>query len=446
MRKRFQIKSPLKQRTLKFVQKPRHKRRYQSIQQEKYRNEKLNKKYVPLLRSLSELFDNMLPSDFDESSDREQSQIKLRRSQNKDENESSCTCNQKSRPANFKSSKETTAPTTISTKESTVTEVAVAPTEIPSTTPDNAASSDISYLGSNSDVPILLTRDTYSSGRDDFRLSKGSGSTHHTSTERNISGNNGNSERDTAHGEDRSSSTDYEETSYSDTRKYASGNGFESDRRFDGGRRLHNNRDGARSPVYSEAQETNENLKNKEVVRHIRGDIRDRDGTKNPVYREAQETNKQLKNEDAFRHFRRDFAKFKGETELEMGRDEAKSTTLIPQFVPGFRGFPPMDKFGQKSQSVQSKEIYEKSIIHIPDDNSSDKRIFSGNGTYTAENKKAGETNATVIPVKDLSNPMIMLQSPKHGTPYVTIIDGYSVARDKNGSNKLAEKSIRYHS
>lgn len=410
-RKRFQIKSPLKP-TLKFVQKPRHKRRYQSTKRAIYRNEKLNKKYLPLLRSLSELFDNMLPSDSGESGDSERSQIKLRRNKNKDENESSCTCNQKSKAASTKSTKETIAPTTISTKKSTITEVADTPTEISSTTPDTPADNDISDLGSNSDVSILLTRDTYSSGRDDSRLSEGSSSTHHTSSEGNIARHNGNSERDTAHGEDRSSSKNYEATPYSDTRNYASGSGFEVERVFDGRRGLHGDRDDTRSPVYRKAQETNEKLKNKDAVRYFRGDI----------------------------------AKSKGETELEMGRDEAKSTTFIPQFIPGFRGFVPFSEIGQKSQSIQTKEIYEKSIIGISDDNSSDKGIFNGNSTYTTENKKAGEANATVISVKELTNPIIMLQSPKHNAPYVTIFDGYSVARDKNGSNKLPEQSIRYHS
>lgn len=438
-RKRFQIKSPLKPRTLKIVQKPRYKRRYQSIKQEKYRNEKHNKKYVPLLRSLSELFDNMLPSDSGESSDSERSQIKLRRNKSQDENESSCTCNKKSRDENPKSSKETAVSTTISTKEPTVTQVAVTSTEISSTTPSNAALSNISDLGSNPDVSILLTRNTSSSGRDDSRLREGSGSTNHTSAEGNISRDNGNSECDTAHRQDLFSSTDYEETSYSDTRKYAGGTGFDSEGGFERGRRLHNDRIGTRNPVYGE--ETTENLKNQEVVRHLRGDIGNRDDARSPVYRESQETKENFKNNDAVRHFRGDIAQFKGKAELEMGRDEAKSTVLIPEFVPGFRGFAPMDEIKQTS-----KEIYEKSVISFPDDSSSDKRFFDGDGTYTAENKKSGKTNATVSSVKDLSNPIMMLQSPKHNTPYVTIIDGYSVARDKNGSNKLAEQSIRFHS
>lgn len=407
----------MKPRTLKFVQKPRHKRRYKSIKRETYRNEKLNKKYIPLLRSLSDLFDDMLPSDSGESSDTERSQNKLRLNKHKDENKSSCTCNQKSRTTNPKSSKETTAPTTISTKESTIIEAAITPTEIPSTTPDNAAHSDVSDLRSNSDVSLLLTRDTISSGRDDSRLSEGSSSTHHTSTEGNFSRDNGNSERDTAYRKDRSSSTNYETTPYSDPRKYASGRGFESES-FEGGRGFMGGRG-------------------------LRGE---RDGTRSPVYREAQETNENVKNKDAVGHFRRDSTKSKGETELEMGRDEAESTTHIPQFVSGFGGFGPMGEIGQKSQSLQPKEIYKKSVLGVADDNSSDKQIFDGDSTYTAENKKTGEANATVISIKDLSNPKIMLQSPKQHAPYVTIIDGYSVARDKNGSNKLAEQSIRFHS
>lgn len=351
----------------------------------------------------------MLPSDSGESNDSERSQIKLRRNKSKDGNESSCTCNQKSRAANSKSSKETTAPITISTKKSTITEDAVTPATIASTTPDNAAHSDISDLGSNSDLSILLTRNTFSSGRDDSRLGEGNSSTNHTSTERNISRDNGNSERNTAHGEDRSSSADYEATPYSNTRKYASGSGFEGERGYRGGRGFERGRGLHGSPVYRETQETNENLKSKDTVRHFRGDI----------------------------------AKSKGETEHEMGRHEAKSTTHLPQFVPGFTGFVPTDDIRQKSQSLP-KEIYEKSVIGISDDNSSNKRYFSGGGTYTTDNKKPGETNATVISVKDLSNPIIMLQGPKHNAPYVTIIDGYSVARDKNGSNKLAEQSIRF--
>lgn len=412
-RKRFQIKSPFKQRTLKFVQKPRYKRRYQSIKREIHRNEKLSKhKYRPLLRSLSELFDNMLPSDSGESIDSERSQIKLRRNKSKDRNESSCTCNHKSRAANRKPSKETTAPTTISTQTSTIAEASVTSTETPSTTSNNAALSDIGHLQSNSDVSILFTRDTDSSGRDDSRFREGSSTTHHTNTERNISGNNGSSKRDSAHGEDSSSSTDYEGTSYSDTRNFESSIEFEGERRLDGGRGLRRDRDGTGSPVYKEAQEKNDNLKNKDTVRYFRGDI----------------------------------AQYTRETELEMGRDEAESTTHIPQFVPGFRGFVPKGQIEQKSRSLLPKEIYEKSVIGISDDNTSNKRIINENGTYTAENTKAGEANATVISVKDLSNPIIMLQSPKHKAPYVTIIDGYSVARDKNGSNKLAKQSIRFHS
>lgn len=386
----------------------------------------------------------MLPSNSGESNDSEWSPIKLRRNKSKDDNESSCTCKQKSRAANPKASKETTTPTTISTQESTVIEVTVTPTEIPSTTPDNAALSDISDLGSNSNISILLTRDTFGPGRDDSRLSEGSSTTNHTSTEGNISRDNGNSERDTAHGEDRSSSADYEETSNRDTRIYASGSGFENKRGFER-RGLHADRDGTRSPVYEETQEIYENRKNKDSIRHLRGDIGDRDDTRSPVYREVQETNENVKTEDV-RQSRGDHSKSEGETELEMGRDKAKSTTLVPQFVPGFRGFVPKGEIGQKTQSVPPKEIYEKGGIRISDDNSSDKRIPNGDGTYTTENKNAGEANARVISVKDLSNPIIMLQSPKHNSPYVTIFDGYSVARDINGSNKLAEQSIRLHS
>lgn len=397
----------MKARRLKFVQKPRHKRKYQSIKRETYENDKFNKKYIPLLSSLRELFDNMLPSDSGESSDIERSQIKLRRrNKNKDENQSSCTCDKKSRAANLKPSKKTTAPTTISTKESTTTELAVTPTQIPSATSSYAAYSDISDLGSNTDIPILLTKDTLSPGRDDSRLSKGSSPTRHTSTEGNIPRDNGNSERDTAHGKNSSSSTDYEANPDSDSRNNASGSGFE------GGRGL-------------------------------RGD---RDDTRSPVFRKTQETNEDPKNKDALRRFRGYPTKFKGEIEPEMGRDEAKSTTHIPQFVPGFRGFVPMGEIRHSSKSLQSKEVYEKSIIGIPGNFSSNQRILNRDGTFTTKNQEAGETNATVISIKDLAKTVVTPKSPTGNAAYVTIIDGYSVARGKNGSNQLSEQSIRFHS
>ncbi|KAJ2952066.1 hypothetical protein O0L34_g4330 [Tuta absoluta] len=65
-RKTFQIKSPLKPKKLKTFEKARYRRRNQSIKREISEDEEITKKYLPLLKSISLLFDNIL-SETDDS-------------------------------------------------------------------------------------------------------------------------------------------------------------------------------------------------------------------------------------------------------------------------------------------------------------------------------------------------------------------------------------------
>ncbi|XP_049870416.1 uncharacterized protein LOC126369870 [Pectinophora gossypiella] len=394
-RKRFQIKSPLKPRKIRYLPK-RHKRRNKYLKREVVEDEILNTKYIPLLRSLSMLFDNILDTDSSESHESERNK---RRRRYKQRNDTNCTCNKSN--ANIEESKpkeETTVPTT------TIFEVTIGTdsTETSTTTAYNPTTSDVSSFRHHTDVSILPTRNTPSTGGDYTRVGKGSSATFHTSTERNITGDHRDSERYTGSGEEHTSTKDDEENTLSTTRDGASSDGYGGGIRRDG---VHTGR---------------------------------------PVYRRGlDETNIPAESEGGLRG---DLYDSKGENNFEVRRDQTESPKSVQQFIRGDRKFISEDSVDDHTEPLQPKESNER-VVRVAHEVPSNQRLADRDGPTTTEDQKTGSTNAAVISIKDLSNPIIMLQnSQKHKAPFVTIIDGYSVARDKNGANQLTEQSIRFHS
>ncbi|XP_038220066.1 uncharacterized protein LOC119838271 [Zerene cesonia] len=105
---------------------------------------------------------------------------------------------------------------------------------------------------------------------------------------------------------------------------------------------------------------------------------------------------------------------------------EAEGTELLPEYVSRIQGIEPENK----REILQTKE---KDYAAIERYITSAKRVSSRNSTNSTENKKHRGTNEAVTQLPP------RLESPNK---VVMIFDGYSVARDVNGENKMSEKAI----
>ncbi|XP_045494322.1 uncharacterized protein LOC123693322 [Colias croceus] len=102
---------------------------------------------------------------------------------------------------------------------------------------------------------------------------------------------------------------------------------------------------------------------------------------------------------------------------------EAEGTELLPEYVSRVQGIEP----DNKTEIEQTKE---KDYAAIERYISSAKRVSNRNSTNPTENKKHRGTNEAVTQHLEGPNKVVM------------IFDGYSVARDVNGENKMSEKAI----
>lgn len=351
------------------------------------------------------LFDNLLGSDYIDSNEIKRIQSKSSR-ESKDTNRATCTCGNKldSEVTESKSSKEAITTTTAITEISTDAETVF--TEAPTTTAYNSSLGNISSIGQNKNLSLLFTRDTNSTWRNHSGFSQGSSPPFHGSAEGYIARDHRNDKYNTPSREIDSHPTYHEEDSYSNTRN---------------------------------------NANSDEHPGRVRGNGSD---TQSPVYRrETYENKESPKIENAHGHSRGDVSEYKGENNFKIGGDETKGPEILPEFIRESRGYVPKDNVSHKAEFIQPQEDNEKGDDSVARYNASNKQFTGGGSAFTTKDKKASSTNQTVITIHDLSNPIKMLEnSPKHKAPYVTIIDGYSIARDKNGKNKLAEQSIRIHS
>lgn len=357
------------------------------------------------------LFDNLLTSDDGESREIRRSKLKRHRQNIEERNGDVCKCSSKSdvETAESKPIQEAIAPTTVIPAEITLDSKSIE-AEAPTTSAYNTSNGDVSPFGQHQDIPLLPARDTHSTRRNDSGFSEGSRPTFHRSLEGNITRNNRNSEHNTKCRKNGSSSTYDEKDSDGYTRDDASCD------RFAG--RIRGNGDDTRSTIVGRT-----------------------------IDREEIDQPEELSKHDAIGHFRAEFEELERDNQLKTGRDETESTTSVQKFIRGDRRFIYEDSADNVGEYIQSKEVGQESIFYVANNITHDKRIPDRDGANTEEDKTTSGTNEAMISNKDLSNPDIMLQSfSKTKAPFVTIIDGYSVARDKNGQNKLSEKSIHYHS
>ncbi|XP_062526057.1 uncharacterized protein LOC101742680 isoform X2 [Bombyx mori] len=399
-RKTFGIRSPLKPRKLKRSPKLRNKRRNQ-ISKSKYdENAILDQKYIPLLKTIGMLFDNLLGTD--QSSSEEYKSRKHRRNKYRTlffENDSGigCACHKSS----FENESETIqAPSSIkdSTASTTVpTGIEIA--ETTSTTADYPTTSDISSIRHDQNLPLLLPRNSHGYQRNSIRNSERSSPTRDRSAEGHFTWNNGDNEYDSKFREDGSITEDDDEIPDSTSRNSSSSNRL--DRRW-----------GSQDVRGSE----------------VSGDWTDLEDYQKQAYK-----------------IRRGSGKYKEENKLETGGNKTESTKSVPKHLRRLRGPIPEKKNVKITNDIHSKEDDEKIKQH---NSTSHQGILVGNGTNTTQNKKVRPRNEAMMFVKSSTGRQNTIQTNNSDkkSPVVMIIDGYSVTRNKNGENKVSNKSIHMHS
>ncbi|XP_041970815.1 uncharacterized protein LOC121727189 isoform X2 [Aricia agestis] len=194
-RKSFEIKSPIKPKRVTLFQRT-SRLRNQSGKRETYQHGTINKQYIPLLRNLGVLFDNILGPDSGETNYEDYSESEER----------VCTC--VSKKTGREPRQKAAASTRIGVTETTPP-AQTPPTTTPPPTPDN-----VSPVGRHQNVSLLFTRNTTSVWRNHFGFDAGSGSPHLGSPEGHISGDSGDDERDTGDGETGTDPEDDEEDSH----------------------------------------------------------------------------------------------------------------------------------------------------------------------------------------------------------------------------------------
>lgn len=399
----------MKPKKLKHSPKQRYKGRNQSIKREINGSNKVNQKYIPLLKSIGMLFDNLLDRDASNSYEIPTSK-KYKRNRFKSvppekTNRMVCKCadtpdteETKSEP----SEKATIIPDyrdtiSIGTEDITAIETATSATNFTSI-------SDVSSLRQHKNLPLLLPGNPVSGWRNDHGVSQRSGTAYNRSTEGDFTRDYGNSEHITGFRENDSNTQYNEELAYSYSRDGAGGDG--PDRREHG-----SGKDYSTTKVPS----TNKSIDNKEAE----------NTTEN--YRFA--------------------TKFKREDNMETGGNKTKSTKLLPELVRRLRGHIPENKVKHNPESKQSKEAYTESVFYVTDDNASYKRVTNRSRPITQENKKVRSGNETVPLINNstLNSNTVNTRNLTNKVPVVMIIDGYSVTRNKHGENKLTKKTIHFH-
>ncbi|CAH0407419.1 unnamed protein product [Chilo suppressalis] len=389
-------KSPFKAKKARHILRPFHIKSNAYKKREIFKNDKTDKKYFPLLKNLGLLLDNLLNSEPVESY--EVSKRKQKRHKYQPEKRPGFVCKCALQSDSEVGDSKTNKKTTVLTK--------TIPTEKPATAATSADPTvgDISGVGQNKELPLLLPRDSPGNRRDSYGHDERSRSTLHGSFERNIPRNIRNRKHNSRIENDKSSAQRDEKVTYSYPRDDASSDEYRR-RQYRGNADIQVDRRAA-----SKRKEFEEDEKDNDV-------------------------------------FGRDsYEKHTREIQLKVGRNETKSENLLPEYVRRYRRPVPETEDGDIAKPLQSKKDYEESINNVSFDNTSDQRITSRSSTSPTEAKETSARNENMISFKDLSNlDLAFHKSPKFETPSVTIIDGYSVASDKNGKNKLTEKTIHIH-
>ncbi|CAH1647136.1 unnamed protein product [Spodoptera littoralis] len=391
-KKTYLIKSPLKPKKLKLLQKSRYKHKNQSTKREINGNEKLKQKYIPLLKSLSMLFDNLLNSDASESYEVKTKKFKRHRFYSEETFEDISSAEQPKPEFSKKYSQKTTVTVTPTTTiEVSVTAETPTTAATTSTTTDNTATRDFSTIRRNKNLPVLLARDTCSGRRNDNGICEGSSATLHGNIEGNITRHYRNHEHVSRCAENDSCTEDGEKNTDRDTRDSARSSGFAG---------LVGNRNNT-------------------------GLIQRGSGTNSENVSKIETTDDGLR-----------------ENQFEIGRNETTGGRILQESLRRLRGF--SEDINKTTEPVQSKEVHEENV-NVTHDIASYQRVADGGGSIAKENKKIREGNERMTLIDSL-NLAISSSTPKKKAPVVMIYDGYSIARHKNGENKFSEKSIRLHS
>lgn len=336
------------------------------------------------------LVDNILATDSSESHDEiREEKFKRNPSRARDRGDVVCTCERRSNSESTSNPQEESAPSAATV--ATEVQVEAVTTTVATTTPAFTTVDDnIRSIRRNKVVPVLSTRNSTSVRGDNNGLSSRSSTSVYGSFEGYIAGNNGNNERHT--GEEAGPHTeDYEEHTDGYSRDDASG-----DR---SGERLRG------TGIESRVTELN--------------------GGTDEIEESAFPGN------ETFEDVTRELPKYEREIEHEIRRDETESSLSVPELASGLRG-----NDAQEEVTIRTAEISKESISQ---NSASDKRIPDRNGPFTSENQEVSATNEGIAPKHILPN------STYPAGKVVMIFDGYSVAKDVNGKNKLTEKAIQIH-
>lgn len=336
------------------------------------------------------LFDNLLNSDASESREIKTKKFKRNRYYS-GENEVPCDCassntgktSAEPREEAITSAAPPSLEIAIDAADSAIAETAPAATYHP--TPRNFGT-----FRQHKDIPVLLTRDTPSPGRDNHGLSTRSGTTHHRHFERNITRDHGHHEH-VAPLREKGFRTKSNETNTNGVARNGT-SGF----RYTRAPRLRITRVPAGGNTTGKGSETKSS-------------------------------------NDSFR-----------ENWVETGRNETASPKPVPESFRRLRGFLPDDEISVHSESLQPEEIRKESIFSFANNSTSYKRIPDENVTFTAEDTTVREGYETMT-LEDLKVAN-HTESIRKNSPAVIIYEGYSVTRDKNGLNKYSETTIRIHS
>ncbi|XP_063824252.1 uncharacterized protein LOC135073930 [Ostrinia nubilalis] len=371
-----------------------HKRRTPSKKREIYKDDKIDEKYFPLFKNLGLLFDNLLESESRDSY--EVSKHKHKRYKFKGDGKRGvvCSCAVKS---------DSDAGETRSHKKAVISAEAFAtegPTATAAAAADTAAA-DISGLGPDKNIPLLLPRDPFGGRGDDHGHSERSGPTLHRNAQRNLAGDIRNRKHPPRNRKYKADAENDEENPDSHTRDDASG---------------------------SESRERSRGAPDVSNVRTASNEKKPQKSKKAHIFGGAFELPRKV--------------------QLKDRRNETESEEFLPKYIRGIRGFVSENKIDDITESIQSEEDYKENFDDVAISSADDKRIASGSGEPSTEAQEIGPGHETMTFKNDLGDIIDNLKTERKSNvkmPSVTIIDGYSVARDKNGQNKLSEKSIRIH-
>ncbi|XP_063533440.1 uncharacterized protein LOC134743737 isoform X2 [Cydia strobilella] len=372
-RKRFEIRSPLKPKKIKYSFTPRHKRRNQSTKREADDNAVFNHRYIPLIKRIGLLVDGILSPDSSESLE----PVRRRKPRR----------NQKlpGKDADLASSESKPQKKTIVTSTTVASEIPDTEnptTETPDTTTNTTPFSDFYTFRPDTDLPLPSTRNTSSNRRDDNGVSERSSTPFHGDTERHIARHNGSDEYNSGR-RNQTYSPPNEEDSCSPTR-------------------IDKCRDGHRNGTT-----------------RYRTDIKTEEETETSTHSLVRRNDTDTKAT----------LQIRGET-LQIPRDVRRLPRL------------PDKVFIVDAEPVPAQKSSEESFVHVAHDHASAERGPDGNSTAPAEDQRIRQVIQGLIPINDILDPNFLKQRTQDNH-VVAIFDGYSVARDINGRNKLTEKSIR---